>query len=155
MSRSPAGAHPGARAFLSAAFALALSTAAPAQTTSSIAVTQAWARATPPTAPNGALYLTIENRGAADDSLIALSTPVAAKAELHTSAIAGGVMTMTPLPDAPIKAGQRLEMKPGGTHVMLFGLSHALTSGETFPVTLDFVKAGAVAATATVAGMGR
>ena len=33
-------------------------------------------------------------------------------------------------------------LRPGTTHVMLTGLKQPLKEGETFPLTLDFAKAG-------------
>jgi copper(I)-binding protein len=124
--------------------------AALAQSPSSIEVTHAWARATAATAKTGAAYLTLVNKGASDDRLVALAGTVAAKAELHVTSAENGVMKMRPIAGVDIKAGGQAELKPGGTHIMLVGLAAPLKEGQTFPLTLTFEKAGTVEVTVTV-----
>lgn len=111
-------------------------------------VSNAWARATPPGAKDGVAYLTIESPAA--DRLVSASTPVAKKAELHTMSMQGMVMKMRPLAGLDIPAGQPVTLKPGGEHVMLMGLDHPLREGQSFPLTLDFAKAGPRTVTVSV-----
>ncbi len=101
----------------------------------------------------GVLYLTVTDEGQ-PDRLVGVATPVAAKAELHESLSENGVMKMRPVESIEIGSGQTLALKPGGYHVMLLGLRQALKEGDSFPVTVQFAKAGAVAATAHVAKAG-
>ena len=103
-------------------------------------VTNAWARATPGKAENGAAYLTIQSATA--DRLVSVSTPVAKKAELHTMSMSGGIMQMRPVAGIDVPGGQRVTLKPGGEHVMLLGLDHPLQEGQSFPLTLTFEKGG-------------
>src|SRR5215212_463286 len=105
-----------------------------------IQVKDAWARATPGKAENGAAYLTILSPAA--DRLTEVSPPVAKKAELHNMTAEGGVMKMRSLSALDLIPGEPATLKPGGTHVMLMGLNRPLTAGETFPLTLSFEKAG-------------
>jgi len=64
-------------------------------------------------------------------------------------------MKMRALPQLELKAGQKLEMKPGaGAHIMLFGLKKPLVAGDKFPLTLTFRKAGKIETTVEVADMG-
>src|SRR5687768_10503162 len=113
------------RILVPAAVALALTVAAAisfargAGGGAELAVVSAWARATPPRAEVGAAYVTIENRGGTEDRLVAAKSPAAAKVVLHRSADEGGVATMRPLELAAVAAGGRLEMRPGGAHLML------------------------------------
>jgi copper(I)-binding protein len=125
--------------FLALAASLVVASAALAQTTQ-LEVSNAWARATPGKAENGAAYLTIQSPTA--DRLLSLSSPVAKKAELHTMSMEGMVMKMRPLADLDIPAGQPVTLKPGGQHVMLLGLDAPLREGQSFPLTLTFEKAG-------------
>jgi hypothetical protein len=65
-----------------------------------IVVTDAWARSSPTMANAGAVYMTIENTGGADDALVDVSVDpsVAASAELHEVVMAddtGGGMSST------------------------------------------------------------
>ena len=111
---------------------------------SSIQVTHAWARPTPPSATTGAVYLTIINKGAADDALVGISTPAADKAALHATSNENGIMKMSTVGEEPVKAAGKLEIKPGGLHIMLTGLKQPLKAGDTFSLTLTFRNAGLV-----------
>jgi copper(I)-binding protein len=119
-----------------------------------IEVDHAWARATPAGARTAALYLTLVNKGASSDRLVAVSTPVAGKAEVHSSTTENGVMQMRPVAALEVKPDSRTVLKPGGYHVMLMELKGPLKEGQSFAITLTFEKAGAVEATATVEKLG-
>jgi hypothetical protein len=97
----------------------------------------------------GVVYLTITAAGA-PDTLLGASSPVAAKAELHESFDDNGVMKMRPVESLLVAPGKPLMLQPGGYHIMLIDLAHALTAGDTFPITLQFAKAGAVSASVSV-----
>ena len=125
--------------FLAVAASLVVASAALAQT-NQLEVSNAWARATPGKAENGAAYLTIQSP--TPDRLLSVSTPAAKKAELHTMSMEGMVMKMRPLADLDIPAGQPVTLKPGGQHVMLLGLDAPLREGQSCPLTLTFEKAG-------------
>ena len=120
--------------------ALLLLAGAAAAQTGPVEVKNAWARATPGKAETGAAYLTIQT--ATPDRLIAVSTPVADKAEPHEMTMQGGVMRMRSLATIDLPAGQAVVLKPGATHIMLVGLKQPLRVGESFPLTLQFEKAG-------------
>jgi copper(I)-binding protein len=111
-------------------------------------VDNAWAGATPGKAENGVAYLTIQSPTA--DRLVSASSPVAKKAELHTMSMQGMVMKMRPITGLDIPAGQPVTLKPGGEHIMLMGLDQPLHEGQSFPLTLDFEKAGPRTVTVTV-----
>jgi copper(I)-binding protein len=123
-------------------FALLIAAFAPAAMAADIVVETAWARATPGNAPTGAVYFRVVNRGIAPDRLVAVTTPVAERAEIHENKIVDGVMQMRPLGGVTIEPRQSMELKPGGDHLMLIGLKHPLKQGESFPLTLVFEKAG-------------
>ncbi|MBM3558545.1 MAG: copper chaperone PCu(A)C [Alphaproteobacteria bacterium] len=103
-----------------------------------------WSRATAPSAPNGGAYLTVENKGTTADRLLAVRGDVAGKIELHTHTMKDGVMQMRPVEAIDVPAGGKVELKPGGLHVMLLGLKAPLVKGEHFPLTLVFERAGEV-----------
>jgi hypothetical protein len=111
-------------------------------TSSGIAVADAWARATPGGAKTGAVYLTLVNHGAKGDKLVGVATPVADQAQLHVESVENGIMKMRPLAEVEVKPGATTVLKPGASHVMLVGLKQPLKEGESFPLTLDFAKAG-------------
>ena len=133
---------------LSAAFSFSLAFAAGfahAQAT----VDGAFARATVGKQANGAAYLQLSAKG--DDVLVSASAPVATKVEIHTMSMDGDVMKMRMLDKLEIKAGEKMSMQPGaGAHVMLMGLKQPLKAGDSFPLTLNFRKAGKVTVDVTV-----
>jgi len=112
-----------------------------------------YARATPPGARAGGAFFTVENRGAQDDRLIAVASPVATAAELHTMAMDGTVMRMRALREIDIPAGAKVALKPGGFHVMLLDLKQPLAVGEEIPMTLTFERAGTINVTVNVESM--
>jgi copper(I)-binding protein len=132
---------------LAFAAGLVVASAALAQT-SQLEVSNAWARATPGKAETGAAYVTIQSPAA--DRLLSASSPVAKKAEVHTMEMAGMVMKMRPIAALDIPAGSPVALKPGGEHIMLIGLQHPLVEGQSFPLTLNFEKAGARTVTVAV-----
>jgi copper(I)-binding protein len=48
----------------------------------------------------------------------------------------GGMMRMSPVSQIDVPANGKTELKPGGLHVMLFGLKGKPVEGDTFVVTL-------------------
>lgn len=123
-------------------------------TAGDLAITVAWARATPPGAETGAAYLTIENRGEAVDRIVSAASPVARSVEPHQAIAENGMIKMRPLADPIVPAGGKLEMQPGGAHMMLVGLSAPLKEGERIPFTIVFETAGAVTLDLPVAPIG-
>lgn len=129
--------------------AMDMGAAAPAAgdvvTVGDLEISGAFSRATLPNAPVGGGYLTITNKGTADDRLVSVSTPAAGTAEVHEMKMDGQVMKMNALPDGlVILAGQTVALSPGGYHLMLMDLTGPLVEGQSFAVTLNFEKAGAV-----------
>jgi copper(I)-binding protein len=133
-----------AAALLSSAGALAQS--------NPVKVENAWARATPPRAEVGAVYMTLTASG--PDRLVGVSTPAAAKAEVHEMSTENGVMRMRETPGIMLPAGQPVVLGPGGYHVMLMGLKGPLKQGQTVPLHLTFASAPPVDVTAAVGDIG-
>ena len=108
-----------------------------------IQISNAWARETVAGQAATAAYMTLGNRGTGDDRLIAISTPAPAKAMLHASDNAGGIARMRPMEAGlAVPAGATVELKPGGSHVMVTGLGGPLRAGDTLKLTLRFEKSG-------------
>jgi copper(I)-binding protein len=125
-----------------------------------VSVTGAWARVTAPKAPAGAAYMTITSKDG--DMLTGVSVPaeIAGEAQLHETtddAMAmddeqggesmDGMAAMKGMKEVEmidLPAGEAVQLKPGGYHVMLMKLKAPITAGMTVPVTLTFEKAGRV-----------
>jgi copper(I)-binding protein len=120
-----------------------------------LVITQAWTRATPGGAKTGGGFLTIENKGSAPDKLVGVSADAAGKVEVHEMAMDGGVMKMRPVEGGlTIDPGKTVKLAPGGLHLMMTDLKSPLKQGDKLPVTLQFQKAGKVAVTLDVQGVG-
>ena len=108
-----------------------------------LALSPAWSRATPPGAKVGGGYITIENKGTAPDRLISATADVAGIVEIHEMAVIDGVMRMRALDKGlEIGPGGKVELKPGGFHIMFINLKRQLKEGETVKGELVFEKAG-------------
>ena len=145
----------------------ACAAAADAQT---IQVKDAWVRAattqaqskmeTPPGEPShggemnmgftSAAYLQLVNRGKVADRLLRVSSPAAETAGLHETTMTGDVMSMQPVNYVEVPANGKVELKPGGLHIMLIGLKQDLKPGERVPLELVFEKAGVITVEAEV-----
>jgi copper(I)-binding protein len=112
-----------------------------------------FARATPPGARSGGVFLSVENNGVRTDRLLRVSTPVAGTAELHQMVVDAGVMRMRAVAGLDVKPGDRLVLQPGGYHVMLTDLKRPLQAGDSFPLTLAFEKAGSIEVNVVVESM--
>jgi copper(I)-binding protein len=113
-----------------------------AGSSSGLAVTDAWARATPPGAPVAAVYLVIDNAGGKADRLLSVSSDRAERSEVHTIVHDGDLVKMRRADPLPIGAGERVVFEPGGTHVMLMGLKSPLLEGESLALVMNFDIAG-------------
>ena len=90
-----------------------------------------------------AVYLTIINPTDLGDGLIGASSDVAGVTEIHLSRMDdAGTMTMERQDLVFIPANGYAELSPGGLHVMLINLMKDLSVGDTFPLTLEFQRAG-------------
>jgi periplasmic copper chaperone A len=136
-----------------AALASSLAVSAAFAQSGPVKVESAWARATPPRAEVGAIYMTLTAPTA--DRLVGVSTPAAAKAEVHDMTTENGVMRMREVAGGlSLPAGQPVVLGPGGYHVMLKGLQAPLKPGQQIPLHLTFASAPPLDVTATVRGLG-
>ena len=106
----------------------------------SMNVDHAWAPPQSDTNKPATVFAEIKNAGA-DDTLVSVQTPVANVAQLHNSKESHGKMRMRR--EMTLHIGKDgISLNHDGTHIMLMGLKAPLTPGQTFPMTLNFEKAG-------------
>ena len=101
-----------------------------------ITVAEPWIRATVPGQTVAAGYLKITS--ARPSSLVDVSTPLTARAEIHEMSMEAGVMRMRAVARIDLPAGKTVELAPGGYHLMLMNLDRPLREGDTVPITLVF-----------------
>lgn len=122
--------------------------------TQGLILTEGFARATLPGAPVGGAYVTLQNNGADDDRLVAVSSPAAGRMEIHDMLMEGDMMKMVPLPDGiSIPAGGTVVLEPMGKHLMLMDLNGPLIEGETVEITLTFERAASITVELPVAAI--
>ena len=111
----------------------------------SLKIHHPWTRATPKGADVAGGYMTIQNNGATDDRLIEIHVAGVKRTQLHEMATENGMMTMRPLNEGILlPAGKTVDLKPGGFHAMMMGLSSPLLEGDRIKATLRFEKAGTI-----------
>lgn len=122
-----------------AGLAAGLAVPALADVAGSLEVVGAWSR---PAAAGmtGAGYMTVENHGQRDQTLVRVETAVARKVEMHRTVVHAGVARMEPIGRLTVPARGEARFEPGGQHLMLIGLSRPLRAGERVPATLVFAS---------------
>ncbi len=102
----------------------------------SVVATGAWMREALPASTQTAVFVTLDNRSTQPRSVVGAASPVATTAELHTMTMRGEMMRMEQVKAIDVMAGGRTELKPGGLHIMLFGMKSRPAPGARVPVTL-------------------
>lgn len=137
-------------AALIAAAAIALALLSPTvhahdYTVADLEISHPWSRATPPSAKVAGGFLTITNKGKTADRLLSATFEGSHTVEVHEMAHEGGVMRMRELPKGlEIRPGEKVELQPGGFHLMFMNLKDALKENDTLKGALVFEKAGRV-----------
>ena len=104
-------------------------------------------RATAPNAPVTGGYLHIHNEGDMAQRLISVHADFAPHIELHEMKYQDGVMKMAPLPNGiSIDAGEMIQLKLGGLHIMFMHLTEQMVPSQMHKVRLMFDGCGALPA---------
>ncbi|WP_456464248.1 copper chaperone PCu(A)C [Persephonella sp.] len=109
-----------------------------------IVIEDPWVRAVPPTAKNTALFMVIKNVGDDPDTLIGVKTDISKMVSIHKTVNQNGVMKMVHVDKLTIPPNSKVELKPGGFHIMIMGLKRGLKIGENVKFTLIFEKSGRI-----------
>ena len=107
-----------------------------------IIIENAWLQALPAVAEDTAAYMKIRNPGQTALKLIGASSPIATRIEpmITTKQVRNGheVLGMETVAELEIPPGGTLELKPGGNHLMVMGLTFHPKDGERVKLTLRF-----------------
>lgn len=133
-----------------------------------VQVTDAWMRPTPETQTTGAIYMKISSDKADRLVSVEVDKSFVERAELHETTgasamenaghdddmmseedVSAHMKMMRKLDGLDIPAGGSVELKPGGYHVMLFGLEKPIVEADMIPVTLTFKSGAEVSVNAT------
>ena len=105
-----------------------------------VRVLHAWVRATMPGQRVAGAFMQIASTERA--RLIAVHSPLAARAEMHVMHMDGTVMRMRGVAAIELPANSVVQLKPGGYHLMLTALKTPIPPGDIVPLTLTFERAG-------------
>jgi len=129
---------------LLAASSLAAAAHAHQYSVGNLVIGHPWSRATAQGMPIGVAYLSITNHGPRQDTLIAASTPVAARVEFHRTSVEAGMARMRPAGALVVAPNTTVTAEPGGLHLMLVDLKTPLVAGTSIPLVLKFESAGSI-----------
>ena len=102
----------------------------------------------------GSAYFTL-NGGAADNTLLQVTSPQVVRVELHESGMKGAMMTMKPLEGGvKVAAGGTVTFEPGGKHAMLFDINPAVKVGGKMALTFSYANGRTIAVDAEVKAAG-
>jgi periplasmic copper chaperone A len=113
-----------------------------------VTVTDAWVRGTVEGQTATAAYMTLHSDHGA--RLVSIASTAAARCSLHQMTRTDNVMRMRTLEVLPIPAGGSADLKEGGDHVMLEGLTRPLKAGDTVRLTLTLIDAAGTRRTVDV-----
>ena len=99
-------------------------------------IDDAWVAEAPPVAPVMGGYMKIENETNKPISITRASCPDFETVEIHEMSMSGGMMKMREIESLDVPAGGKVELKPGGYHLMLIKPKQAFKKGDTLTVTL-------------------
>ena len=99
-----------------------------------VTVAEAWVRATVPAQKATGAFMHLKSD--ADARLVSAASPVAGVVEIHEMLMDKDVMKMNRIDGLDLPAGQSVELKPGGYHVMLMDLQAQVKEGDAVPLTL-------------------
>jgi copper(I)-binding protein len=116
-------------------------------------ISGAYVRAMLPGQPVGGGYLVIRNTSSEDDRLVSASSPSSPAVEIHEMSMQGQIMKMRRLEGGiAVPAGQTIELKPSGLHLMFTKVVTPFRQGDSVPLTLIFERSGKIELSLPVAG---
>ncbi len=101
-------------------------------------INNGWVRLLPPVSKTTAAYFELHNLSDNKVKLLGASTPLAKTAEFHRSTEQNGMAMMDAVEAVIIPAKSKIDLSPGGLHLMLMNLTRPLSLAEEIPITLIF-----------------
>ena len=98
----------------------------------------AWLAEAPPVSKVMAAYMTIENDSQHQRQAVAMVCREFARAEFHRTLEKDGIASMQHQQALSIPANSKLELEPGGYHVMLFEPARRFLAGDNTGCRMEF-----------------
>ncbi len=93
-----------------------------------------WVRGTTASQTATGAFMTLISSG--DAALVAATSPDAGIVEIHEMRMDGSSMRMRHVDKLALPAGKRVDLKPGGYHIMLMDLRRQMQAGTKVPLLL-------------------
>lgn len=97
-----------------------------------------WIKNLPLAVPVRAGYMTIHNPETQAIRIVSLRSASFARVEIHQTLMQDGMMRMEQIENLIIAAGETVELKPGGIHLMLMQPAQPTRPGEVHRITIEF-----------------
>ena len=110
------------------------------QTATTPTISGIWVKTTVPGGTVSAAYMQIKS--AMPLKLVKAESSAAGIVEIHSMKMKDGVMEMKALDALDVPPATIVELKPGGTHVMLMDVKKPIVKGDKVPLVLTFEGAG-------------
>jgi len=101
-------------------------------------VSDCWARASVPGARSAVIYGSFRNDGKRSLAIEEVTSEIAGMIMVHETVLENSMVMMSPVDELRIAPGEEIELKPGGLHIMLTGLTRALIEKDVFQIKLIF-----------------
>src|SRR5690625_1379689 len=111
---------------------------APLKITQGVVVSEARVRVPVPGQNLTAAYFHLHNQSDQERLLVAATSPIAARSELHNHTEEGGMMRMRRVDSVAIPARGHQRFQPGGYHVMLYAPHRRPQRGASVPLLRRF-----------------
>lgn len=102
----------------------------------SLQIQQGYVRELPPGQSTSAAYMTLVNNGARPVAIVAAVSDAAQTAEVHAHRHTASGMSMEQVKRLVVPANGKVDLAPGGYHLMLINLKRTLQAGDRVSVTL-------------------
>lgn len=104
----------------------------------SIIVENSYARESIPGTTISSAYMTLNNTSSVNVKLIAASSSVSERIEIHQHTMKNGLMKMRQRDNVEIVANEHVVFQPSGFHLMIFDLKKPLKADSSIIITLHF-----------------
>ncbi|MBA6392047.1 copper chaperone PCu(A)C [Colwellia sp. BRX10-3] len=118
-----------------------------------VLVENGYARESIPGTSISSAYMTIKNLSQKNIRLIAASSVVSERIEIHQHTMANGLMRMRQRDYVDVSAQSSTEFQPAGFHLMIFDLKQPLKAKENIIITLHFDNKSSIDVNYAVQGL--
>jgi hypothetical protein len=108
------------------------------QNVNDITIANPYIRETIPGTTISAAYMSIKNSSTEQRKLVAISSNISPRIEMHQHLMVNDMMQMRKISAITIPAQQQVELQPAGLHLMIFDLKKPLTAAQKVNMTLHF-----------------